>query len=252
MFRRGRRRAGRGWQDPQEYRDDRDETGYDSVAVDHDGPYDADEAPDDHVRRLDLGSLRIPMIDGVQVQFQVDQASGQLLTVTLTDGQSGMELSAFAAAKSAGLWDEVRAEIVDSLRAAAGTAEETDGFYGRELRLQLPTGTPGELVPGRMVGIDGPRWFLRVVFTGYAALDPTAAPPLVEALRRLVVVRGDQAMPLRDPLPLKLPREITDPHGSDGQSGPSEPGPDPREVVGGVATTTGRMPTPGVRIAEVG
>ncbi|WP_250284900.1 MULTISPECIES: DUF3710 domain-containing protein [unclassified Frankia] len=252
MFRRGRRRAGRGWRDSQEYRDEYDEAGHDPAEVDHDGPHDADQAPADHVRRLDLGSLRVPVIDGVQVQFQVDQASGQLLTVTLRDGQSGMELSAFAASKSAGLWDEVRAEIVGSLRTAAGTAEETGGPYGRELRLQLPTGTPGEFIPGRMLGIDGPRWFLRVVFTGYAALDPAAAPPLAEALRRLVVVRGDQAMPLRDPLPLKLPRELTDPHSPDAPDGRSLPGPDPREAVGGVATPTARMPAPGVRIAEAG
>ncbi|WP_131769956.1 DUF3710 domain-containing protein [Candidatus Protofrankia californiensis] len=250
MFRRGRRRAGRGWRDPQEPRDDRDETGHDQAGIDRDGPYDADRAPADHVRRLDLGSLRVPVVDGVQVQFQIDQASGQLLTVTLTDGQSGMELSVFAAPKSIGLWDEVRVEIVDSLRAAAGAAEETGGPHGSELRLQLPTGTPGEFMPGRMVGIDGPRWFLRVVFTGYAALDPAAAPLLAEALRRLVVVRGDHAMPLRDPLPLKLPREVTDPHGSDDQADPFDP--DPRDATPGVAVTAARMPAPGVRIAEVG
>ncbi|WP_374212815.1 DUF3710 domain-containing protein [Frankia sp. CiP3] len=252
MFRRGRRRGGRGVLGAPEHhgRDEVLDVEEEGTAGAPDGPYDADNAPDDRVRRLDLGSLRIPMVDGIQVQFQVDQTSGQLLTVTLTDGQSAMELAAFAAPKSTGLWNDVRAEIAGSLGAGPGAAEEGSGPYGKELRLQLPTGAADEFMPGRMMGIDGPRWFLRIVLTGYGALDPQAAPLLTEALRQLVVVRGDQAMPLRDPLPLKLPKEVTDPHAS----------PDPaEEVAAGLYDTTpaavrtaARMPAPGVRIAEVG
>ncbi len=254
MFGRGRRRGSRGRREPQESYD-RDTTGDEESVVDHDGPHDAEEAPHDHLRRLDLGSLRIPVVEGVQVQFQVDQESGQLLTVTLTDGPSAMELSVFAAPKSAGLWDEVRAEIAESLRTGQGAAEEGSGPYGSELRLQLPTGTPGEFMPGRMLGIDGPRWFLRVVLTGHVALDPVGAPLLAEALRDLVVVRGDQAMPLRDPLPLKLPREVTDPHDPDDHTDPPDPDPhhqDPRNLGPGVERTAARMPAPGVRTAEIG
>nr|WP_322755098.1 DUF3710 domain-containing protein [Frankia sp. Cas3] len=257
MFRRGRRRDGRGGSGPREP-DGRDEI-LDVVdegsGPDPDGPYDAENAPDDHIRRLDLGSLHIPVIDGVQVQFQVDQESGQVLTVTLTDGQSAMELSVFAAPKSAGLWDEVRAEIAESLRAGPGAAEEGSGRYGSELRLRLPTAVTGEFMPGTMMGIDGPRWFLRIVLTGNGALDPQAAPLLTQSLHQLVVVRGDQAMPLRDPLPLKLPKEVTDPHGSHDPADQPDVDPhdvDPHDVRPGVAKTATHMPAPGVRIAEIG
>ncbi|WP_235489241.1 DUF3710 domain-containing protein, partial [Frankia sp. AvcI1] len=44
-----------------------------------DGPYDVTEAPQDDLHRLDLGSLRIPALPGVQVQFQVEEATGQPL-----------------------------------------------------------------------------------------------------------------------------------------------------------------------------
>ncbi|MCL9758074.1 DUF3710 domain-containing protein [Frankia sp. AiPa1] len=201
-----------------------------------DGPYDVTESPDDGVHRLDLGALRLPALPGVQVQFQVDEATGQPLTVVITDGRSAMELSVFAAPKSRGLWDEVRAEILEGVETSGGT--ESAGSFGRELRIPLPTGRPRETIPARMLGMDGPRWFLRVVVTGAAGSDAGAAPLLEETLRRLVVARGDDAMPVRDPLPLTLPREVADhPDGPDAST----------------SATSGRpeMPVPGVRTAEI-
>ncbi|MCM3884223.1 DUF3710 domain-containing protein [Frankia sp. R82] len=202
-----------------------------------DGPYDVTESPQDGVHRLDLGALRLPALPGVQVQFQVEEASGQPLTVVVTDGRSAMELSVFAAPKSRGLWDEVRAEILAGVEASGGA--EAGGSFGRELRIPLPTGRPRESVPARMIGVDGPRWFLRAVVTGAAGSDPGAAPLLEETLRRVVVARGDEAMPVRDPLPLTLPREVAD-H-------PDGPG------AATASATSGRpgLPTPGVRTAEI-
>ncbi|WP_261568590.1 DUF3710 domain-containing protein [Frankia gtarii] len=202
-----------------------------------DGPYDVTEAPEDDLHRLDLGSLRIPALPGVQVQFQVEESTGQPLTVLVTDGRSAMELSVFAAPKSRGLWDEVRAEILATIETAGG--REAGGAFGPELRMLLPTGRPGETVPGRMMGVDGPRWFLRAVVTGVAGGEPGAAPLLDETLRQLVVARGEGAMPVRDPLPLTLPREVAEhPEGPGGSA---------------TAATSGRpqLPVPGVRTAEL-
>ena len=55
----------------------------------------------------------------------------------------------------------------------------------------------------RFVGIDGPRWFLRGLFTGPAAVDPNGV--LEEVLRDVVVVRGEHPVPPRDILELRLP-----------------------------------------------
>ena len=49
--------------------------------------------------------------------------------------------------------------------------------------------------PARFVGVDGPRWFLRAVFSGRAAIDEEAAQPLIEVVRGTVVVRGDARWP---------------------------------------------------------
>lgn len=236
MFGRGRRE----FEESEPERPEVSERSSPAVAAIPDGPYDLEEAPDDELHRLDLGALRIPALPGVQVQFQVDEATGEPLTVVVTDGRSAMELSVFAAPKSRGLWDEVRAEIYETIEATGGT--EAGGAFGRELRMRLPTGQPGESVPARMIGVDGPRWFLRAVVTGVAGRDPGAAPLLDETLRQLVVSRGEGAMPVRDPLPLTLPREVAE-HAehAEGPGGSS------------ASATSGRpqMPTPGVRTAEL-
>jgi hypothetical protein len=60
----------------------------------------------------------------------------------------------------------------------------------------------------RFIGIDGPRWMLRAVFQGPAAVDPAQGGPLNECLAGLVVRRDDMARPTREALPLSLPAQV--------------------------------------------
>ena len=79
-----------------------------------------------------------------------------------------------------------------------------------QARLTLPARTPeGQQVtqPVRFVGIDGPRWFLRAVFLGRAAVEPDPEDALHQLVRQTIVVRGASAMAPRDPLPLTLPAQ---------------------------------------------
>lgn len=173
------------------------------------GPFDVADAPDDDVPRVDLGALRVPIVSDVELRLEVDD-QGQLGQVLLVEGANIMQIGAFAAPKTSGIWDDVRAEILGSLSTGGGEAEEVEGLYGVELAARLPTGTPGQLAPARFLGIDRRRWFVRALLSGPAALDPEAAVPLLSVLAGTVVVRGDDAMPIRDPLPLRLPKEAVD------------------------------------------
>jgi hypothetical protein len=166
------------------------------------GPYDVSQAPDDGVDRLDLGALRIPAVDGVEVRVQAD-AEGQIQQIVLVHGDSALQLGAFAAPRTEGIWEDVRADIRKSLFADGVAAEEVDGEYGVELRARVRN--PDGPMDIRFVGVDGPRWFVRGVYQGAAAVDPTGSGPLREALRGLVVDRGSAAMPVRETLPLRLP-----------------------------------------------
>ncbi len=60
----------------------------------------------------------------------------------------------------------------------------------------------------RFVGVDGPRWMLRAVSAGPKETSAKAAEELRDIVRNTVVVRGEQPMPVRTPLPLSLPEQI--------------------------------------------
>ena len=172
------------------------------------GPYDADEAPGDEIPRIDLGALRVPLVDGLEVRLDMDEATGEPTQLVLADGDSMLQLGVFAAPRSSGIWGEIRDEIVESLRGAGGEADEVTGPLGTELAARVPTGDPSvPFAPARFIGVDRPRWFLRGLLSGPAAVEPQAAARLEFALRGTVVVRGTDAMPIRDPLPLRLPPE---------------------------------------------
>lgn len=167
------------------------------------GPYDISEAPDG-VKLLDLGSLRIPAVPGVEVRLQArpDGAVGQVL---LVHGDSLLQLGAFAAPRTEPIWDEVRGEIRDSLQDAVAV-EEIPGPYGTELRARVRVGD--SLRDVRFVGVNGPRWLVRAVYQGPAAVDPARAEPLARCLAGVVVDRGKEARPAREPLPLRLSPEV--------------------------------------------
>ena len=82
------------------------------------------------------------------------------------------------------------------------------GPYGIELtaRVQTPDG-PADV---RFVGVDGPRWMVRALYQGPAAADPGSAGVLAQCLEGLVVARDDEARPPREPLPLRLPKEMAE------------------------------------------
>ncbi|GAA4459246.1 hypothetical protein GCM10023170_058510 [Phytohabitans houttuyneae] len=190
----------------------------DEPAVPSVGPFDVSEAPDG-VQRLDLGSLKIPAIDGVEVRVQANP-DGAVQQVVLVHGENALQLGVFAAPRSEGIWEEVRAEIRKSLFDDGVAAEEIDGEYGVELRARVRT--PEGLTDLRFVGIDGPRWMVRGVYQGGAAVDPAGAGPLVECLHGLVVDRGQEAKPVREPLPLRLPKELAA-QAQEGAAGAQEP-----------------------------
>ena len=175
------------------------------------GPWDEADAPQDEVNRIDLGGLRVPVPPDTEVRVDVSP-EGEVVAATLVRGTTAMQVNAFAAPRRTGIWGEVREEIATALRDGGGQAQDADGPYGTELHAQVPAEAPGGgigLAPARFLGVDGPRWFLRALITGPGATDPSLAEPLLAALKDCVVVRGGEAMAVRDPLPLRLPKEVT-------------------------------------------
>ncbi|WMY77573.1 DUF3710 domain-containing protein [Citricoccus sp. I39-566] len=195
---------------PEELQDPRDQAGTDPVA-EATGPYDIAERPEAE-GYLDLGSLRVPMVKDLKVRLDLEDSTKRIIGVTLQLGQSSVQAQAFAAPRSGGLWDEIRAEILESVTATEGAqVGEQEGPFGTEVAARIPAampdGSPGWRV-ARFVGVDGPRWFLRGVVGGEAAFKDEAAGALNDVFSRIVVRRGDDPHPPRELLPLTPPENM--------------------------------------------
>ena len=179
------------------------------------GPWDASEVDKPLEGRVDLGGLLVPAVPGMEVRLEVSEQQ-QVMAITVVLGQSAIQLQGFAAPRSEGIWEDVRDEISAEVTKQGGVIDKGIGAFGPELRarvpVRLPDGNQGVQVV-RFLGADGPRWFLRAVISGQAAVQPQAAAVVEQVFRDVVVVRGTQAMAPRDPIPLRLPPQArpTDP-----------------------------------------
>ena len=197
---------------------DRDEFDYDEpeqpagVPRAEGGPWDAEE-PFPALERVDLGSLQVPI--GPEHEIQLVMAEQHGAWVTIRYRESEVQIQAFAASRRGALWDDVRAEIAAEVNTAGGRSQETEGSFGIELMAQVPApaepgqgaAEPGGMRLVRFVGVDGPRWFVRGLFTGPAADGGDQADLLEEVFRDVVVVRGEHPVPPREILELRLPPE---------------------------------------------
>jgi uncharacterized protein DUF3710 len=175
------------------------------------GPYDSADVPDDEIPRVDLGGVRIPVPDGVELRVEVDQQTGLIASALVVHGDSVLQVGAYAAPRTEGIWAEVREEIAAGLREAGGRAEPSPGPFGTELRGSVPVEAPGQgrqTQPARFIGVDGPRWFLRGLMQGPAAAEGGDSRLFESIFRGIVVVRGSEAMAPRDALPLRMPAEF--------------------------------------------
>ena len=174
------------------------------------GPFDVSEVEGDGVDRADLGSVLVPAIADRELRLQVDEQSGQVRSVMLAGSDGACEFQAFAAPRNGDLWGEVRPQIAADMVRRGGQATEREGRWGTELVCQMPVKRPDgtdALQPSRIVGINGARWMLRASFLGRPALDPENTSEWEDALSQVVVRRGEQAMPVGEPLAVRLPED---------------------------------------------
>ncbi len=174
------------------------------------GPADSEGrgAPQGYV---DLGSLYVPRLPGLQLRGKVGPDKTTLNRILLVLGSSGITVSVAAAPKSAGAWEELSGQISTSISAAGGQVTKSEGPFGQELNarigVQLPDGTKG-LTPLRVIGVEGPRWVLRIDVQGAAAAgNEEEAAACEDLIRSLIVNRGSEPKIRFEILPLTLPKD---------------------------------------------
>ena len=216
--------------------DEEDLAALDALDWRDEGPWDVSEIDDlediEQPQRIDLGSLIITGVPGSELRLQVAEETKEIVSAMLVietavpapAGQpattqtvsSALELGAYAAPRSGGLWAELREEISEAATAQGGSASLREGPFGVELYRFIPVTTPeGEqgYQPSRMWVAEGPRWLLRGIVYGQAAVEDDVESPVVAdvlaAFRQVIVRRGEEAMAPGDLLPLSMPSTVT-------------------------------------------
>lgn len=174
-----------------------------------DGPWDAAELTEPEKGRIDLGGLLVPVFQDMQLRLEMSE-SQQVISATVVVGQSAIQLIPFAAPRTEGIWADVLDENAKEITKQGGIVDRGVGPFGPEMRaripVKLPDGNQGMQV-ARFLGADGPRWFLRGIVSGQAAVQPEAAALVEQVFQQTVVVRGEAAMAPHDPIPLKMPTQ---------------------------------------------
>lgn len=171
------------------------------------GPFDATEvgylAP-----YLDFDSIRVSPREGMQIRAEIEEATKRLIALTLEFNGSTLQLQAFAAPKSTGLWKDALATMKAALIKQSAKVVERSGALGPELAVEavVDAGGKRQIRQSVFIAVDGPRWLLRGVLMGKAATEPTSYDEAIRVFRSIVVNRGDVPLPPNELLPLRLPK----------------------------------------------
>lgn len=153
---------------------------------------------------IDLGAIKVTPRQGLQLRLDVEESTKRLIAATFEIDGSTLQVQAFAAPRSEGLWHEIRQQLAEQLVRQGGAVDQVVGPFGPEVTATVPT-ADGSIRPVRFVGVDGPTWFLRGVISGPAASDLSRSIPVDEVFRSIVVNRGNEPLPPRDLLELRVP-----------------------------------------------
>ncbi len=182
------------------------------------GPFDVGEV-DDVEGYLDFGAVLVKPDPDLSYRIEQQEGQQQAFALTLLLPNAAVQLRVMAAPRSGGLWATNREGLSQQINGQGGRADEMDGQWGTELhaavRVASEKGYAG-MQAMRFVGVEGPRWLLQALFMGEGA-EPAKAGPIEDVFRGLVVVRGEEAMPVgaqitfRAPTRSEPPTEIPQP-----------------------------------------
>lgn len=181
---------------------------YDPVNGDF-GPFDGDQVDystfdysDFAKSGLDLGSLRVPVPHSGEVQVEMGPKGPQMIHILTPFGR--LTPVALAAPRSGRQWEENIPEITKGMSADGLEVRQGQSLWGTELVGTMKAGTM------RVVGVDGPRWMLRMTLAGPADKADQLAELAYEVISRTFVYRGDDPLPAGQALPVTIPAAMAE------------------------------------------
>lgn len=176
---------------------------YDPVNGDF-GPFDGDSVDytafdysDFAKSGLDLGSVRVPVPHSGEVQVEMGAKGPQMIHILTPFGR--LTPVVLAAPRSGNQWEEnieevTRGMVKDNLEVRTGQS-----LWGTEIVGTMKAGTM------RVIGVDGPRWMLRMTLAGPSDKAEQLAELAYEVISRTFVYRGEEPLPAGQALPVTIP-----------------------------------------------
>ncbi|QQU25388.1 DUF3710 domain-containing protein [Corynebacterium ulcerans] len=153
---------------------------------------------------LNLGSLLVPLPRPSEVQVEMGPEGPKMLHILTEHGR--ITPVAFAAPSSAGQWRESTKEIAAGMREDGLLVHIEHGPWGREI-VGSADGGNGII---RIIGVDGPRWMLRMTLAAPAESAEQMAELGREVIARTFVNRGDAPILAGSSLPVALPQPLAE------------------------------------------
>lgn len=173
------------------------------------GPFDGDSVDitdfdfsDFSVGILDLGSMKIALPKGSQVQVEMGENGPKMLHIVTKVGR--ITPVAFAAPRSAGQWASAAGELVQGIERDGLQAHLEDGPWGTEIVGTNPNGTI------RIIGVEGPRWMLRMTLAAPQGMEGELADLAREVIARTFVYRGESPILAGNSLPVTMPQQLVE------------------------------------------
>src|SRR5699024_12422168 len=93
----------------------RDEQDVPTATERPEGPYDISEIESREFSKgyMVLGTIKVPMRKNVSYRLEQEQAKNKVFAVYVVDENSTLQIHAFAAPRSGGLWDGIRKDAYD-------------------------------------------------------------------------------------------------------------------------------------------
>lgn len=151
---------------------------------------------------LDLGSMMVPVPHQGEVQVEMGPQGPQMIHIVTPVGR--LTPVAFAAPRSGGLWEETLTSLEEGMVKDGLTATRGTNLWGEEV---IGTAGNGQM---RVIGVDGPRWMLRVTLAGPAESADKLATLAYDVISRTFVNRGDSPVPAGQPLPVTIPAAMAE------------------------------------------
>lgn len=149
---------------------------------------------------LNLGSVRIPLPKGSQVQVEMGEQGPKMVHIVTEFGR--LTPVAFAAPRTGGLWEESSDDIGEGMRSEGMPMHFEEGPWGREV---VGKGTNGVV---RIIGVEGPRWLYRVTLAAPNGREEQLAQLGREVVARSFIYRGQDAILSGNSLPVTLPQQL--------------------------------------------